>query len=142
MMQDLYGQYNHSLDAKNRVSVPFRFRERLGEHFVITQGLNGCLFVFPEDEFQRLAEMLNSLPMAKGQALQHFFFSGAADVEPDKNGRVILPAHLKKYAGIDKDVVINGCGRRAEIWNEEEWNRRQAGLTAADVAAMMEELNI
>ena len=142
MEQDLYGQYYHSLDAKNRVSVPARFREQLGEHFVITQGLNNCLFIFPDEEFRRLADMLNALPMAKGQPLLHFFFSGAADVEPDKAGRVILPEHLKKYAGIEKDVVVNGCGRRAEIWNEAEWNRRQQSVTAADVAAMMTDLNI
>ena len=142
MGKDLYGQYYHSLDPKNRVSMPAKFRDQLGSHFVITQGLNNCLFVFSDEEFQHLADLLNALPMAKGQPLLHFFFSGAADVEPDKVGRVLLPEHLKKYAGIDKDVVINGCGKRAEIWNAAEWTRLQESVTAEDVEAMMNDLNI
>ena len=111
----LTGQYAHSLDAKGRVNFPAKLREELGEHFVITRGLDNCLFVYSMQEWKLLADKLHELPISKSAPLNRFFFAGAAEVEPDKQGRVLLPAHLREYAGLDRDVTIAGVSNRAEI---------------------------
>ena len=136
----LTGQYSHSLDAKGRVNFPARLREELGERFVITRGLDSCLFVYSLEEWQLLADKLHQLPISKSAALSRFFFAGAAEVEPDKQGRVLLPAHLREYAGLERDVVIAGVSNRAEIWDSARWEQQNQLLTAEAVAGAMDAL--
>lgn len=118
------GEYQHSIDDKGRVIMPARFREQLGSTFIVTRGLDGCLFVYPLDEWVKLAKEVQNLPLAKkdARAFSRFLFSGAVEVECDKQGRVSIPSLLRDYAGIDKDVVIVGVSERIEIWAAETWS--------------------
>lgn len=118
------GEYNHTVDIKGRLTFPAKFRESLGEKFVVTKGLDGCLFVFDEKEWAALTEKLAALPMTDKGARQftRFFLAGAADAEVDKQGRILLPQNLRQFAAIEKDVVLIGVGRRAEIWSKERYD--------------------
>lgn len=117
------GEFQHSLDPKGRLFIPARFREELGRNFIVTRGLENCLFAYPLREWETLAEKLRSLPLAKSEAraFLRFFFAGAAECEPDKQGRILLPATLRAYAGIEKDVVFIGVSTRVEVWSLERW---------------------
>ena len=118
----LIGQYQHNIDAKGRVIFPARFREDLGERFYVTKGLDHCLFVLPPTEWTKLQDKIMAMPMGKARGIQRFFFSGAAEVEPDKQGRITLPAPLRAYAGLKKDLAVIGAGARVEIWDAESWS--------------------
>jgi len=137
------GQYQHSLDSKGRITIPSKFREELGDTFVCTQGLDNCIFVYSLSEWQRLADNLRELPFTSGdvRSFERFFFSGAAELETDKNGRAVLPAHLREYAGIDKELLIVGVGRRVEIWSPQNWARYNQA-TASTVARIADGLGI
>ncbi len=114
------GEFQHSLDAKGRVIMPSRLREGLGEKFVVTRGLDHCLFVYPGNQWTRLEQKLSQQPFTKkdSRAFNRFFFSGAMEVEADKQGRVLIPQYLRDYAGIEKEVMIIGVADRVEIWDE------------------------
>ena len=116
------GEYSHSIDAKGRLIIPAKFRELLGEQFVVTKGFDGCLFVFAQEGWDKFEEKLQSLPMDKPEArmLGRFFIAGAIDAETDKQGRILIPANLLQHAGIEKEAVIAGVGNRAEIWSKTE----------------------
>lgn len=117
------GEFEHTLDPKGRLFIPARFREGLGKNFIVTRGLDNCLFVYPPREWETLEEKLRSLPFTKGEvrAFLRFFFAGATECEPDKQGRILLPATLREYAGIEKEVVLIGVSSRVEIWSLENW---------------------
>ena len=117
------GEYNHTIDAKGRVIVPSKFRETLGDEFVVTKGLDGCLFVYDNNEWAAFEEKLKSLPITNKDARQfvRFFLAGAASVEVDKQGRILLPGSLREFAELIKDVVLIGVGSRIEIWSKERW---------------------
>ncbi|HPF21376.1 MAG TPA: division/cell wall cluster transcriptional repressor MraZ [Syntrophomonas sp.] len=117
------GEYQHSLDIKARFIVPARFREELGTRFVATKGLDNCVFIYPLTEWKSIEEKIRSLPFTRAdvRSFARFFFSGAAELEPDKQGRVVLPQNLREYAQIDKDLVIIGVGPRIEIWASPIW---------------------
>ena len=117
------GEYQHSIDEKGRLIMPARFREQLGEKFIITRGLDGCLFVYPMEEWQKLATEVQNLPLAKRDArtFTRILFSGATEAECDRQGRVSLPASLREYANIQKDVVTIGVSDRIEIWSDQLW---------------------
>lgn len=119
------GEYHHSIDAKGRLIVPAKFREQLGNEFVVTKGLDGCLFVYSNEEWERIENSFKekSLASADARKFMRFFFAGAASCEVDKQGRILLPANLREYAGIDKDVVSAGVLSRVEIWSEEKWSQ-------------------
>ena len=134
------GEYQHSLDAKGRLFIPAKLREELGGCFVVTKGLDGCLFVYAQEEWEQLEAKINSLPMSKSRDLQRFFLSSAADVNPDKQERILLPNTLRRYAQLEKDVTIIGVSRRAEIWSTQVWEEYNEKITAADVEQAMEEL--
>lgn len=136
----LTGQYAHTLDAKGRVNFPARLREELGERFIITRGLDNCLFVYSAQEWQFLADKLHQLPISKSAPLNRFFFAGAAEVEPDKQGRILLPGHLRDYAGLGRDVTIAGVANRAEIWDTARWEEANALLTSEAIEEAMDEL--
>ncbi|MCL0067405.1 division/cell wall cluster transcriptional repressor MraZ [Peptococcaceae bacterium] len=118
------GEYLHSIDAKGRLIIPARFREGLGEKFIVTKGLDNCLFVYPHNEWILLEQKLKLLPFTKAdaRAFVRFFFSGANECELDKQGRILIPANLREYAGLSKEVVILGVSSRVEIWSLERWN--------------------
>ena len=137
----LIGQYQHNIDAKNRVIVPAKFREDLGERFYVTKGLDGCLFVLSEEGWKRLQDKIVAMPMSKARQLQRFFFSGAAEVEPDKQGRILIPQPLRDYASIEKDVTFIGTGARAEIWSPACWPQFNAKLTEDSIADAMDALS-
>ena len=136
----LIGEYQHNIDAKGRVIVPARFREDLGERFYVTKGLDHCLFVLPPTEWTKLQEKIMAMPMGKARGIQRFFFSGAAEVEPDKQGRILLPQHLREYAGLEKDVAFIGTSNRAEIWDAQRWASFNAELDDSSLLAVMEAL--
>ena len=117
------GEYNHSIDAKGRVTVPSKFREALGEHFTVTKGLDHCLWVFPEDAWTEFSGKLQELPLARKEArnFSRFFLAGACEAETDKMGRILIPQVLRDYAGLETDAVLIGAGARVEIWNKSAW---------------------
>lgn len=122
------GQYNHTIDAKGRIFVPAKFREALGEQFVVTKGLDGCLFLYPNEQWEQFAEQLKSLPGTKeARQLQRFFLAGAAELEVDKQGRILLPGNLREHAALQKEAVFVGVLGKIEIWSEERWESNTFG---------------
>ena len=117
-MQLLMGEYEHSLDAKNRVIIPAKFREVLGPRFVVTRGIEKCLYAYSEADFQQIVNKLETLPFTKKDArlFTRFFLSGATTVELDKQGRITLTSPLVSYASLEHDLTIIGTGDRIEIW--------------------------
>jgi MraZ protein len=140
------GEYQHTLDPKNRVIMPSKFREKLGDSFVMTKGLDNCLFIYSSKEWSIVEDKLKSLPMTNkdARAFVRFFFAGASECELDKQGRIVMPNNLKDYAKIDKDLVIIGVSTRIEIWSREEWNKfnSDANISYEDVAEKMSQLGI
>lgn len=117
------GEYNHTIDAKSRIIVPAKFRDKLGEEFVVTLGLDGCLFVYPNNEWEKFVTELKSLPGNKdARQLQRYFMAGATSCEVDKQGRILIPAKLKELAGLEKDVIFVGVLSKIEIWSRERWD--------------------
>ena len=120
----LMGEYHHSIDEKNRLIIPSKFRNELGEKFVITRGLENCLFVYSLVEWENIVNKLRTLPFTKKDSrnFTRFFLSGATECMLDKSGRVGITSPLVKYAGLTKDCVIIGANDRLEIWDEGAWN--------------------
>ena len=140
----LIGEYEHSLDAKGRLIMPAKFREDLGEKFIITKGLDGCLFVFSSTEWTKFEEKLATLPISNkdARAFTRFFFAGAMDCELDKQGRFLISSNLRECAGLTKDVKIIGMNSRVEIWSKEKWTECDENISADDIAEKMEMLGI
>ena len=117
------GECHHNIDAKGRIIVPSRFREELGEHFVITKGLDKCLFVYTLAEWKKLEDKLRLLPLTSVDARKfvRYFFAGAIECEVDAQGRIVIPQNLRSYASLEKQIVSIGVADRVEIWNEEKW---------------------
>ena len=140
----LVGEFQHNIDTKGRVIMPSKFRDELGENFVITKGLDKCLFVFSKEEWQNLDAKLSEQSLSKGRKIQRFFYGGMTECELDKQGRVLRPQALRNYAEVSKDVVFVGLAKRVEIWNKAEWDKQNSEFIedADDVALQMEELGI
>jgi len=117
------GEFQHNIDPKGRIIVPSKFREDLGESFVVTRGLDKCLFAYPMEEWKLLEEKLKKLPLTKkdARAFTRFFFSGAVECEVDKQGRINIPQTLRKYAGLEKECVVIGVSNRIEFWANDSW---------------------
>jgi MraZ protein len=117
------GEHQHSIDDKGRLTIPAKFREALGDTFIVTRGLDNCLFIYPMSEWSVLEQKLKALPLMKSdaRAFTRFFFSGATECELDKQGRVNLPKHLCEYAKLDKECMVLGVSSRVEIWSKETW---------------------
>lgn len=117
------GEFQHNIDNKGRMIVPAKFREGLGETFVVTRGLDTCLFVYPMSEWKILEEKLKKLPLTKkdARAFTRFFFSGAVECEIDKQGRINIPQTLRQYASLEKECVIIGVSNRIECWSLDKW---------------------
>lgn len=132
------GEYNHTIDAKGRIIVPAKFRETLGEEFVVTLGLDGCLFVYPNEEWLTFINDLKALPGNKeARQLQRYFMAGAANLEVDKQGRILIPSKLREHAGLDKDVVFVGVLSKIEIWSKERWDANNTYDNMDEIAERM-----
>ena len=119
----LIGEYSHTVDTKGRMIVPAKFREDLGYSFIITRGLDGCLYGYPQDQWQQLQAKLQQIPQSKKEtrAFTRFFYSAATEVEFDKQGRINIPQTLRSYAQLEKSCRVIGVSDRIEIWSEERW---------------------
>jgi len=142
----LIGEYEHSLDVKGRLIMPAKLREDMGEKFIITKGLDGCLFGFSQNEWLSFEEKLKTLPLTNKNARDfvRFFLSGAIECEIDKQGRFLIASNLREYANMEKDVVIIGVGTRLEIWNKEKWKNYTSdeNISADEIAENMTMLGI
>ena len=140
----LIGEYEHSLDAKGRLIMPAKLREDIGEKFIITKGLDGCLFAFSLEEWKNFEQKLRSLPISNkdARAFSRFFFAGAIDCEIDKQGRFLISSNLREFAELTKEVVIIGMDSRLEIWSKDKGQNTDDEISADEIAEKMEMLGI
>jgi MraZ protein len=137
------GEYNHTIDAKGRIIVPAKFRESLGDEFVVTLGLDGCLFAYPDEQWQNFIEELKKLPGSKeARQLQRYFMAGAATLEVDKQGRILIPSKLREQAQLDKDIVFVGVLNKIEIWSKERWDGNNSYENMDEIAEHMSEFGL
>ena len=134
------GEYNHSIDEKGRLIIPSKFRFELGEKFILTRGLDGCICIYPMSEWDALEEKLRGLPLTNknSRLVTRFLVGGAVTCELDKQGRILIPGPLREHAGLTKDVVLAGTLERIEIWDKARWNET---CNFDDVEAVAESLN-
>lgn len=142
----LTGEFNHSIDSKGRLIIPSKLRDSLGEHFVITKGMDGCLFLYPENEWEAFEGKLRTLPLTnkKAREFKRFFLGSAVDGEIDKQGRILISTSLRTYANLDKEVVLAGVLDKVEIWSKDAWEARTAEIeeNIEDIASDMEDLGL
>ena len=140
------GEYRHTIDEKGRLAIPIKFRNDLAKGAVVTRGLDNCLFLYSIEEWQKLADKLSKLPVSKAntRAFSRLMLAGAMDVELDKQGRVIVPDYLRKYAGMKKNVVVAGLYNRLEIWDQEDWDKYKQSTEKSfgDIAEKLGELDV
>ncbi|WP_026485525.1 division/cell wall cluster transcriptional repressor MraZ [Caldanaerobius polysaccharolyticus] len=141
-----FGEYQHTMDSKGRVIMPSKFREGLGDTFIITKGLDECLFVYSLSEWERIEHKLKELPLNKkdARAFMRFFFAGASQCEVDKQGRVLIPQNLREYASLKKDLMIIGVSTRVEIWSLDKWQKYvdDTDVSFEEIAENLENLEI
>ena len=134
----LLGEHDHALDDKNRLTLPARQRDQLGDRVVVTRGLDGCLYVYAAAEWAKLAERVGTLdPLSReARTMQRFFFASGMEAELDKQGRIVIPANLLESAGIGRDVTVAGIYDHLEIWDRAAWRdqRQTVEGSAEDVA--------
>ncbi|SHK38763.1 division/cell wall cluster transcriptional repressor MraZ [Paramaledivibacter caminithermalis] len=140
------GEYLYTIDKKGRINIPAKFREKLGESFFITKGLDNCLFVFPESEWSVFQNKLKQLPLTNknARAFVRLFFSGATQCSLDKQGRVTIPQNAREFSQLEKEVAIIGVSTRIEIWSKNNWDKYNdtANISYDDIAEQMAELGI
>ena len=142
----LIGEYEHTIDAKGRLSMPSKLRRDIdmGEAFIVTKGLDGCLFAFSQDEWKNFETKLKSLPLSDKNARNfvRFFLAGATECEIDKQGRFLIPSNLREAGKLEKEAIIIGVGTRLEIWNKEIWTSKDEEISADEIAENMTLLGI
>ncbi len=140
----LMGTYHHNIDAKGRMSFPTKLRELLGGEFYVTKSINQkCLTIYSKSEWEKLANKIAELPDSMGGLdIKRWLFSGAGELVPDKQGRVLIPSDLRDFAGLKKDVVVIGLDDKAEIWDKELWDAQQNNMDMAAMLAAMQQLGI
>ena len=138
------GEYNHTIDAKGRLIIPAKFRETLGEEFILTRGLDGCLSIYPMDEWESFEEKLKALPLTdkNARAFLRFFVAGATSCELDRQGRILIPSALREFAGLEKEVVLTGNLTRIEVWSKERWIENSNYDNMDSIVASMQEKGI
>ncbi|MBP8855013.1 MAG: division/cell wall cluster transcriptional repressor MraZ [Oscillospiraceae bacterium] len=134
------GEYNYVIDDKGRLNFPPKFREQMGESFIVTRWLDDCLVAFPQTEWQRISDLLSEKSMVKARDVQRFLYASAMEAAADKQGRILLPQNLREHAGLAKDVTIIGVGSHAEIWSTESWRNMNERMRSGPIAAAMEEM--
>ena len=140
----LIGEYEHSLDVKGRLIMPAKLRIDMGEKFIVTKGLDGCLFAFSQNEWLNFESKLKSLPLSDKNARNfvRFFLSGATECELDRQGRFLIPANLRQAANLEKEAVIIGVGTRLEIWDKATWEKCDENISVDEIAENMTMLGI
>ena len=140
----LIGEYEHTIDAKGRLSMPSKLRRDMGEAFIVTKGLDGCLFAFSQEEWKNFETKLKALPLSDKNARNfvRFFLAGATECEIDKQGRFLIPSNLREAGKLEKEAVIIGVGTRLEIWNKEVWVSKDEEISADEIAENMTMLGI
>ena len=142
----LIGEYEHSIDTKGRLIMPSKLKEDIGEKFVVTKGLDGCLFVYSEKEWKTFEEKLRTFPLTNkdARALMRFFLAGAMECEIDKQGRFLIPGNLREFATLEKEVVIIGVLNKIEIWSKDKWQKysEEENKSADEIAEKMSNLGI
>ena len=142
----LLGEYQHNLDVKGRMAIPAKFRDKLSAGAIITRGIDNCLFVFANAEWDALAKKLIALPLAQAnsRAFVRLMLAGASDVEIDNQGRILIPDYLRKYAGLKKEVIVAGLYNRIEIWDEATWQsyKTKTESSSEEIAEKLGELGI
>ncbi|MDE7229949.1 MAG: division/cell wall cluster transcriptional repressor MraZ [Oscillospiraceae bacterium] len=139
----MYGEYEHSIDAKGRMNFPAKLREEFGEHFYIAKSFNEkCLTVYTKESWDKLRESLKDKPSKVALPIERFLFGSACEAEPDKQGRIAIASALRSYANITGEVVVVGLVGRAEIWDKASWEEYNNRTTPEDIAAMAEEIGI
>ena len=140
----LMGEYEHTIDSKGRISMPAKLRKDMGEVFIITKGLDGCLFAFSSEEWMNFETKLKALPLSDKNARNfvRFFLAGATECEIDKQGRFLIPSNLRVAAELEKEAIIIGVGTRLEIWNKSSWKSRDEEISADEIAENMSMLGI
>lgn len=140
----LIGEYEHSLDSKGRLIMPAKLRADMGERFIVTKGLDGCLFAFSQKEWENFETKLKALPLSDKNARNfvRFFLSGATECELDKQGRFLIPNNLRIAANLEKESIIIGVGTRLEIWNKATWEKCDEDISADEIAENMSLLGI
>ncbi len=140
----LIGEYEHSLDAKGRLIMPAKLRQDMGDKFIVTKGLDGCLFAFSQEEWLNFETKLKALPLSDKNARNfvRFFLSGATECELDKQGRFLIPNNLRNAGNLEKEVIIIGVGTRLEIWNKSTWEKCDEDISADEIAENMANLGI
>ena len=140
------GEYKHNIDAKGRMAVPAKFRQLLKKGAVVTRGLDNCLFLYPKNKWEEIAQKFANLPIsqAKARAFARHMLAGAVQVEFDNQGRITLPDYLRQFAGIKKRTVVAGLYDRLELWNEETWNKYKTSTekSSDDIAESLGELGV
>ena len=138
------GEYEHSLDAKGRLIMPAKLRQDVGDKFILSKGLDGCLFAFSMQEWLNFENKLKSLPLSDKNARNfvRFFLAGATECEIDKQGRFLIPANLRQAASLEKEAVIIGVGTRLEIWDKSIWQTKDEEISADEIAENMTMLGI
>lgn len=138
------GEHSHAIDAKGRLIIPAKFREELGEQFILTQGMDNALTIYPMAEWEKFQEQLNALPFTskEARAFRRFFTARARVCELDKQGRILVPSELRIYAGLVKDVVLTGNISNIEVWSKERWDEISAVDDMDAIAEKMQEMGI
>ncbi len=131
------GEYQHNMDLKGRVTIPSKFRDDLGEKFHVCKGYDSCLVIYSSAEWEKFVEKLINKPSVVAKQAKRYFLASAVDVEPDKQGRILIPQHLREFAGIEKELVIIGVGDTAEIWNVDAWRAFNDNITIEEIERMM-----
>ncbi len=134
------GTYQHTVDSKNRLFIPAKFRELLGDNFMVMQNVEGCLDIITAEARDAIVEKLSLLPRTQTCKIKRFLFSGAGDCNPDSQGRVVIPKQLIDFAELEKNVLIIGAGDHIEIWNEEKLEKNLSTMSNEDLADEMNAL--
>ena len=131
----LYGRYQHNIDAKGRIFVPAKLREKLGDSFIAAAVMDHCVSLYSMEEWDKLIEGLSNTPMTQARKLLRYISTNAADVQVDAQGRILLPKHLLAYASLEKEALVVGAGKRAEIWNPVLYEEDVGEMTSEAVEA-------
>lgn len=136
--KSLMGEFQHTIDVKGRMNFPTKLRELLGISFIVTKGLDGCLFVYSQEEWSNLEARIKTKPLAEARQLNRYFFANACEVETDKQGRILLPQNLREHAGLEKEVVVIGASTHAEIWDKSRWQGICDNMNEESILAALE----
>ena len=136
----LYGRFEHNIDAKGRLFVPAKLREKLGLSFIAAAVMDHCVCLYSVEEWEKLQEGLAQMPMTKARKLQRYLSANAVDAQVDTQGRMLLPKHLLEYVGLEKEALVIGAGNRVEIWNPAAYEENMADMTSEEVEAEFLEL--